>query len=211
MKIGFLGGSFDPIHLAHLVMADACLDLAALDRVTFVVAASPPHKQDRRLAPLEHRLAMARLAVRKDPRIDIDDREMRRSGPSWTIDTVRLLLDDHPSEDRLFWIIGADSLPELVLWRDIEELLDLVGFITAVRPGYEVEPALAQLEARLGSERVRKLAAGVIHMPRMEISSTDIRSRIASERSIRYLVPEVVADYIHRHRLYLDSSPSGCV
>ena len=85
MRVGFLGGSFDPIHLAHLVMADSCLDLAGLDRVTFVVAASPPHKQDRRLAHSGHRLAMARLAVGGHPGIVVDDREMKRSGPSWTM------------------------------------------------------------------------------------------------------------------------------
>ncbi len=204
MKVGFLGGSFDPIHLAHLVMADSCLDLAGLDRVTFVVAASPPHKQDRRLAPAADRLAMTRLAVADHPGITVDDREMRRSGPSWTIDTVRGLLADHPPPDRLSWIIGADSLPELVLWRDIEQLLDIVGFITAVRPGYDIEAALAALEPRLGSERVRRLAAGVIHMPRLEISSTDIRRRIAGGHSLRYLVPDAVTAYIRRNQLYSD-------
>ena len=203
MRIGILGGSFDPIHLAHLVMADSCLDLANLDQVHFVVAASPPHKQDRSLAPAEHRLAMARLAIRGNPRLVVDDREMMRSGPSWTIDTIRELLAERPPEDRLYWIIGADSLPELVLWRDFEELLDLVGFITAVRPGHGVEPALAELEPRLGRERVRKLAAGVIHMPLMEISSTDIRQRIRTGRSIRYMVTAPVADHIKRQGLYL--------
>lgn len=202
MRTGFLGGSFDPIHMAHLMIAEACLDLAKLDHVRFVVAASPPHKQDRVLAPEKHRLAMARLAIEGNPRLLVDDREMRRSGPSWTIDTIREVLAENQGTERIAWIIGADSLPELTLWRDIEELLELVDFVTAVRPGTDVQAALESLRPKLGGERVKRLADGVILMPRMEISSTDIRARVAAGRSIRYLVPDAVADYIADHGLY---------
>jgi len=202
MKTGFLGGSFDPIHTAHLLIAEECLDLATLDHVRFVVAASPPHKQDRVLATEEHRLAMVRLAVEGNPRLSVDDREMRRSGPSWTIDTIRDVLNDGDPADQVTWIIGADSLPELILWKDIENLLDLVDFVTAVRPGTDVESALRDLEPALGEDRVRRLSERVVTMPRMEVSSTDIRARIASGRSIRYLVPEAVEQYIRDHGLY---------
>jgi nicotinate-nucleotide adenylyltransferase len=204
MRIGFLGGSFDPVHTAHLLIAESCLELAGLHEVRLLVAGRPPHKQGRRLAPPEHRLAMARLAVRGNPRLCVDERETRRSGPSFTIDSIREVLAEQAPGDRIAWIIGADSLPELVLWRSNEELLDLVDFITAVRPGVDVRTALGALLPALGAERVRRLSEGVVVMPRMEISSTDIRERIASGRSIRYLVPEAVAEYIRAHALYRD-------
>jgi nicotinate-nucleotide adenylyltransferase len=202
MRIGYLGGSFDPIHTAHLVIAESCLDLAGLDLIRFVVAASPPHKLDRRLAAEEHRLAMTRIAVKGNPRLEVDDREMHRTGPSWTIDTIREVLAEMAPEDRVAWIIGADSLPELSSWKDIQDLLDLVDFITAVRPGYDVEPALRGLTDHIAPERVQRLREGVIAMPRLEISSTDIRERVAAGRSIRYLVPDAVAAYIDEQGLY---------
>ena len=202
MRIGFLGGSFDPVHTAHLLIAESCLELADLDRVHFVVAASPPHKLDRPLAPPEHRLTMVRLAIDGNPRLGVDDREMRRTGPSWTIDTVREVLGEHPPPDHIVWIIGADSLPELILWRNVEELLDQVDFVTAVRPGTDVKRSLRELAPRLGTDRVERLCKGVVPMPRMEISSTDIRNRVAAGRSIRYLVPEAVAAYIREQGLY---------
>ncbi len=202
MRTGILGGSFDPIHIAHLLIAEECLDQAGLDHVRFVVAASPPHKRDRVLAPEQHRLAMAHLAVSGNPRLSVDDREMHRSGPSWTIDTIRDVLGECAPADQVAWIIGADSLPELTLWKEIEQLLDLVDFVTAVRPGTDVDSALRDLEPAFGAERVGRLSERIVHMPRMEVSSTDIRARIAAGRSIRYLVPDAVADYIHTHGLY---------
>jgi nicotinate-nucleotide adenylyltransferase len=202
MKVGLLGGSFDPIHMAHLVMAETALDLAGLDRVVFMVSAKPPHKLDRRLAPSHHRVAMARLATRGRPAFAVDDRELHRFGPSFTIDTVREVMADLPAGDELAFIIGADSLPELVLWRDIEALLDLVPFIIAARPGHDIAGALCTLGPRLGRDRVRALEAGVVAMPLLDISSTDIRRRIGEGRFIRYLVPHEVAEYIAREGLY---------
>lgn len=201
MRIGYLGGSFDPVHVGHLALAEACREGARLDRVVLTVAGTPPHKLDRALAPAAHRVAMARLAAGSNPSLDVDDRETRRGGPSFTVETVRALLAEREG-DRLHWLIGADSLPELASWREIEALLDLVTVVTAYRPGHEPDRALRALEPRLGAERVRRLAANVLPMPLFGVSSTEIRERVREGRSIRYLVPDEVRAYIGEHGLY---------
>jgi nicotinate-nucleotide adenylyltransferase len=201
MRIGFLGGSFDPVHRGHLALARACLEGADLDRVVLVVAGTPPHKRDRRLAAAHHRLEMARRAVAGDARLEVDGRETLRDGPCYTIDTVRELARDHPDDER-FWIIGADTLPELPTWRHAAELLDRIGILAATRTGFDPEEAIEALVAPLGEERARQLAGGFISMPPVDVSSTDIRERVRSGRSIHGLVPESVAEYIRENGLY---------
>jgi len=201
MKIAYLGGSFDPVHVGHLALARACLVTADLDRVVFIVAGHPPHKLDRVLAPASHRVEMVRRAVAREDAFSVDDRETRRHGPCYTIDTVRELHSEH-EDDNLFWIIGADTLPELPTWRDANDLLDLIGILSATRPGFDVDAALAGLEASVGPDRVRRLASGFVEMAPVAVSSTEIRRRVRAGESVEDLVPPPVADYITAHGLY---------
>jgi len=201
MRIGFLGGSFDPVHLGHLALARTCRETAALDRVVFVVAGNPPHKLDRVLAPVPHRIEMVRIATADDVTFAVDDQETGRTGPGYTIDTVRALRAEHPDDD-LFWIIGADTLPELPTWRDATELLDRIAILSATRPGFDAARALAGLGDSIGPERVRRLADGFVAMPPVAVSSTAIRERIRAGESIADLVPGPVADYIAAMGLY---------
>jgi nicotinate-nucleotide adenylyltransferase len=203
MRIGYLGGSFDPVHLGHLALAAACREGARLDLVVLVVTGTPPHKPDRRLAPAEHRLAMARLAVEGRNDLLVDARETRRDGPSYTIDTVRSLQSEHPG-DELHWIIGGDTVPELTTWRAIGDLADRVGFVIAARPGHEPGAGLDTLVEHLGEERVERLRDNVVPMRPVKISSTAIRERVRKGISIDGLVPEAVRRYIESHGLYRD-------
>lgn len=206
MRIGYFGGSFDPVHFGHLVLAEACLDGARLDRVVFLPAGSPPHKQGRDIANANHRLEMLRLAIDGIPQFSIDDREVSRAGVSYTVDTVRDLLANTDAANENFWLIGGDTLPDLPTWRDIEGLLDIIPFLTASRPGYDTDAALSRLKDVFGPDRADDLAAGIVHMPLVGVSSTGIRARLRSGRSIRFLVPEPVREYISRHHLYLPSA-----
>lgn len=202
MRIGYLGGSFDPVHYGHLAMAEACLEGARLDRVVLVVAGSPPHKLDRTLAGAHHRVAMARIAAEGNPALEVDRRETMREGPSFTIDTVREIRAELGRGHEPVWLIGADSLPEITSWRDAPDLVKLVQIVTAARPGHDLESALAGLAPALGDESVARLSKGVVPMPLLDISSTDIRARVRDGRSTRYLLPDGVRTYIAREGLY---------
>ena len=201
MKIGFLGGSFDPVHDGHLALARACRDGARLDRVGFVVAGTPPHKLDRELAPADHRVSMVRLAVEGDPTLFVDDREIKRPGVGYTIETVEELIREHPG-DECWWIIGADTIPELPTWREAERLVDTIGILSATRPGFDLGTAIEKLAGAFGRERADRIATGFIEMPPAAVSSTGIRRRLEEGRPIDGIVPAAVAAWISRHGLY---------
>ncbi|MCU0727530.1 MAG: nicotinate-nucleotide adenylyltransferase [Planctomycetes bacterium] len=208
MRIGCFGGSFDPVHLGHLVLAESCREALRLDVVRFIVAGVPPHKASRTLAGAPDRLAMVRLAIAGHPAFLADDREIRRESVSWTIDTIRELRAEHPG-DELFWLIGADTLPELPSWREASALLDLVTIATASRPGSDPEAALQALLGPFGPARVRRLRDHLVPMPLVGISSTAVRSRAVSGRSLRYLVPQAVARHIEASGLYRTPPADG--
>jgi nicotinate-nucleotide adenylyltransferase len=199
-RIGILGGTFNPVHLGHLVMAQDALEQFDLERVLFVPASTPPHKAATHVVSAEHRLAMLRLAIDPDPRFEICEDEIERSGVSYTIDTMRRLLD-HYRDAKLFFVIGSDTLRELHTWKDIHTLLDLCEFIIVGRPGFAVD-ALTAKQLRLDEPWPARLAKNVVAGHRVEISSTDIRVAAERGRSIRYLVPEAVERYIRDTRLY---------
>jgi nicotinate-nucleotide adenylyltransferase len=200
-RIGLLGGTFNPIHHGHLIVARSVAETLDLDRLVFIPSANPPHKSGDRLAGAEHRLAMARLAVEGEAGFDVDDLEIRREGPSYTILTVEQYRDRLAAGDEFFWIIGSDTLSELSAWYRIGELVDMCRFVTAVRPGAE-DPDLSSLADLLPLPRVQQLREDILETPRIDISSSDIRRRVADGRSIRYLVPPAVSAYIGRHHLY---------
>lgn len=199
--IALFGGSFNPIHHGHLIIARAVAERLGAARLVLIPSASPPHKQGEDLAHAHDRLRMVRLAVEGDPAFDVSDVEVRRSGPSYTFLTVEEYRRAAGAEVPLYWVIGGDTLPELHTWYRIRELAELCRIVTAVRPGYE-RPNLSPLGQVLAEDCVRRLADDVLPTPRIDISATEIRARVRAGRSIRYLVPEPVREYIEQRGLY---------
>ena len=192
LKLGIFGGSFNPIHNGHLILAEAARDQLGLDRVLFIPAHLPPHKPSSELLPALTRLAMVKLAIRDHGGFITSDIELHRSGPSYTVDTVRLLRAQAPGAD-LFLIVGADMLG--VEWKGWAELKRLCTIVAAKRPGSRVakpEKSIAWLT-----------------MPQVDIASSDIRSRVRAGRSIRYLVPGAVERHIRAHHLYRGRRAGG--
>ena len=200
-RIGIFGGSFNPVHTGHLVMAQDALDQFGLKRVIWIPAAQPPHKPSQVLAPAADRLEMLRLAVQGDPRFEVSNDELARGGVSYTVDTVRRFQARWPAAE-LHLIIGGDTLRELHTWKDIAILLTLCRIVTVARPGFaadRVDPA----QLRLPSPWPQTLLGQVVTGHLIEISASDIRQRIQRSQSIRYLVPEGVERYIRERRLFL--------
>jgi nicotinate-nucleotide adenylyltransferase len=197
-RIGILGGTFNPIHLGHLLIAQDAMEQMALDRVKFIPSATPPHKTAEVLAGERDRLQMIRLAIRGNDRFELDDIEIRRGGKSYSVDTLMELRRRNPKAD-FYFIIGADSLGELHLWREAQRLVRLCTFVTVPRPGFEAKPVV---DRRLDAASRKRLRQHVLRGHPCGIASREIRSRVASGRSIRYLVPDAVTEYIRRHGLY---------
>lgn len=199
-RLGILGGTFNPIHMGHLLIAQSALEAHDLAKVVFIPCATPPHKRTPSLAPAANRMAMVNAAIAGDVRFESSDLEIARGGPSYAIDTVRVLRREHP-DCELCFVIGSDSLRELHLWKDIAELLRLCRFLTVLRPGHE--PAkVAEPMAALPDPWPQRLRADFVSGKQMDISSSEIRHRIAEGMSIRYLVPDAVEMYIAEHHLY---------
>jgi nicotinate-nucleotide adenylyltransferase len=196
---GVFGGTFDPIHVAHLAVAEAARDTFGLRRVLFVPAAQPPHKPDRTISAVEHRLAMVEAAVAGNPAFEVSRIEVDRDGPSYTVDTLAVLRDGDPAA-RPALIISADSYAELPTWHEPERILELGDLIVAPRDGY------AEPDPDLLPRAFPETSAAVAFMdgPRIRLSASEIRQRAAAGRSVRYLVPDAVAAYIGDHGLYQD-------
>jgi len=199
-RIGIFGGSFNPIHTGHLIMAQDAANAFQLDKVVFVPAAIPPHKLTQTLVTPEQRLTMVRLALTGHPSWDVSDEEVRRGGVSFSVDTVRHFRAHHPDAD-IYFIIGGDTLPELHTWREIESLLGLCKVITMVRPGFDPR-TLKNRDLNLPVNYVDDLISRVTVGHVIGISSTEVRMHVAQNKPIRYLVPDAVVRYIHEHMLY---------
>ena len=199
-RIGLFGGSFNPIHFGHLIVARALRESLNLDRVYFLPSRRPPHKDVRVLADSHTRADMVRLAIEGEDGFAFDDFDLVREGPCYTIETVAHFRKQFPSAE-LYWFIGADSLMDLPTWHRATELVSMCTIVTAARSGKSPVHS-HELEQAFGKEPTAKLLAGVVKTPVVDISSTEIRRRVAEERSIRYLVPEPVREYIAQHRLY---------
>ena len=199
-RVGLLGGTFDPLHLGHLQIAQDALEMRGLDEVCLIPCAGPPHKQTARIAPGEQRLAMIEAAIADDPRLSVSLVELERGGTSYTVDTVRGLQADAPGIE-FFFVIGADTLFELYSWKDIDKLLEMLTFVVVARPGFDTRGLSAE-RLRLGQDQFEILARSIIVGHETDISSTEVRMRVAEGLSVRYLVPDRVADYIAEHGLY---------
>jgi nicotinate-nucleotide adenylyltransferase len=199
LQVGWLGGSFDPVHAGHLHIARAAADALGLKRVLLVPAGVPPHKQQRRLAPGPDRLALLALAARVDPRLQPCDVELRRPGPSYSVDTAQQLLAERPAGTRLYFILGADMLADLPHWHRVGELARLVTFCPVARAGTPLE--LEPLRTALGDEAVARIAAHVVRAELHPASSTAIRAALAQGQEPDWLPPGV-AEAIAARGLY---------
>lgn len=199
-RIGILGGTFNPVHMGHLILAQCAVEAFELSKVLFIPCVSPPHKDSSRLITADHRMAMLEAAVEDSLCFEVSDIEIERGGRSYSVDTVNELRSMYPVE-KLYFIIGSDTLLELHLWRDIYELLKLCTFITFSRPGFSAGSITAK-DLHLDSPWPERLLENFTKGRQVDISSSDIRYRIAEGMSIRYLVPSVVEMYIAEHGLY---------
>lgn len=195
MRLGLLGGTFDPIHIGHLLIAEVARHALALDRVEFVPAGDPPHKGEA-VTAAEHRSAMVLLATTDNPWFTVSRREMERSGPSYSLTTVREYRRELGPGGELFFIAGADTILEIRTWHRWEELLRECRFAALTRPGCDTAALRALLPEELW-DRVDLVPA-----PGLDVSSTEVRERVRRGEPIRYLVPDLVEAYIRKHRLY---------
>lgn len=199
-QIGIFGGTFDPPHLGHLILASEAYSQLRLDRLLWVLTPDPPHKQDQVITPVAHRLAMVNLAIQDNPKFELSRVELDRPGPHYTLDTVETLADQYPDAD-INPIIGEDSLRDLPTWHKPKELLYACHWVGVMRrPGEE--PNLDALERELPGIRSK---VHYVDAPLLEIASRELRSRVAEGRPYRYYLPPHVYEYINEHHLYQQS------
>lgn len=216
-RIGIMGGTFDPIHTGHLYCAEQAMDVCGLDAVVFIPAGNPSFKQGQRLAPIEERLKMCHLATHSNPRFFVSDIEAQENGVTYTVDTMRRLRSACPDHVRFEFIMGTDALLTLEHWHEAASLAALCGFICVGRPSVSAgaervdAPCAVQDAIACKTELLRSEGFDItlVDVPLLDISSSDIRTRISESRSIRYLVPRSVCDYIHAKKLYRSRSEAG--
>jgi nicotinate-nucleotide adenylyltransferase len=211
--IGILGGTFDPIHYGHLRLAEEMRELAGLQQVRFIPTGNPPHRDTPQVAALD-RSAMVQLAISGHPDFVLDEREAKKSTKCFTINTLRELRGEFGTSQPLCLLMGGDAFLQLHTWHEWEQLLDLAHIVVGYRPGFTLEERIHSAPPRLRKHYQERLcsvdylsqqaAGGIAELaiPKLEISATLIRSRVAENRTIRYLLPATVADYIYQHHLY---------
>ena len=200
MRLGLFGGTFDPIHVGHLILADQCRESCGLDRVWFVVAGEPPHKRGDRTA-VAHRLEMARIAAAGHPSFAVSEIEATRPGPHYSVETLESVRRERP-DDELFFLIGADSLNDLPNWREPGRIAQLATIVVVNRPGIEGDrPCRSPCSAPAQVQSVT--------IPPIGIASTNLRKRVKEGKSIRYMVPRGVEAYIEAQGLYRDAQQRG--
>jgi nicotinate-nucleotide adenylyltransferase len=202
VRVGILGGTFNPPHIGHLVCAQEAYRQFELDRVLLIPARIPPHKPVEHEPGAHHRLELCRVAVVDDDRFEVSELELRRDGPSYTVDTLKELSTEAPNNE-LFLIVGGDIAAGLPRWREPERVLDLATLSIAKRRGTARSSIDTALGGLRGGDRAR-----FFDMPRIGVSSTMVRRRVLSGQPIRYLVPDAVRAYIERHGLYLNEGYS---
>ena len=188
MRIGILGGTFNPIHIGHLILGEEALWKLNLDKVIFVPAYLPPHKEEEEVLDAEKRFRMVILATEGNPRFEVSRIEIDSKQKSYSVDTLKAFRKQYGPDAELFFVTGSDSLKDLVSWRQIDEIFKLSKFIVAERPGFPIEKMPDQIQAVVITE--------------IEVSSSGIRKRLKEKKSIRYLVPDKVREYIEKNGLY---------
>jgi len=193
LKVGIIGGTFDPVHLGHLLCADFVREKKRLDKVIFLPASTPPHKLDKKITNNKYRLKMLRMAVKGNPYFKVSDYEIKKGGVSYTIDTIRRFKQNAGCEiAEFFLIIGADNIAYLKSWKEPDQLLKEVKVLVLKRPGIDL--------TKINQRFIQSLT--FIDSPLIDISSSNIRRRIKEHRSIQYLVPERVEKYIYKKGFY---------
>ncbi len=200
-RIGIFGGTFNPIHAGHLVIAEEVYDYHNLSKILFMPANIPPHKYAEGLADAHHRYKMVEEAIRGNDKLEVSDLEIKREGKSYTIDTVQDVLRSYGRECEIFLIMGADSLSELELWKDVKELSQLCHFVVVNRPEYSVDVP-DSLAGVVGNDTVSEIERLRVQISPIGISSTDIRKRLREGADVSGLVPSCVEAYIREHGLY---------
>ncbi len=205
MRLGIFGGSFDPVHYGHLLLAECCREQCGLDEVWFVPAAVPPHKQQASLTAADHRVEMLRLATGGDTAFAVSTLELDRGGLSFTVDTLAKIHEDQPGDD-LFLLLGADSLADLPNWREPARICELALPVGVRRPAIvgssAPEPDFQVLAPLVSAERLNLIRRQHVEMPVIGLSASEIRRSVAAGRSIRYRTPRTVERYIKTHGLY---------
>lgn len=199
-RIGIMGGTFDPIHYGHLVTAETARSEFALEKVIFVPSGNPPHKSEAMVTRKEQRYLMTVLATAANPYFEVSRVEIVRPGQSYAIDTVREFKSKMDEDSEIYFITGADAIFEIVTWKDVDGLFDRCTFIAATRPGFNLDALREKLLKRLPIEYLKKIIP--LEVPAMAISSTDIRQRIRNNRTVKYLLPEEVENFIYKNKLY---------
>jgi nicotinate-nucleotide adenylyltransferase len=192
-NLGILGGTFDPPHLAHLIAGEMTVEAFALDKLFFIPANIPPHKAGENISSAEHRFSMLGIATRGNNKFEVSGIELERSGSSYTVDTLREIQRQF-SPEKIFLFIGLDQFAVFNTWHKSEEIFEIADVVAMMRPSQKID----QIDSTL-LKRVK-----VLSIPLLDISSTDIRARVRAGKSIRYLVPDGIREYIEEHRLYLE-------
>lgn len=204
-RLGIMGGTFDPIHNGHLVTAEQAFGDLDLDVVVFMPAGHPAFKQDAQVSPGADRYAMTLLATSDNPHFTASHFEVDREGVTYTADTLERLRSIYPDNVRIYFITGADAVTDIVTWRDADRIARLATLVAATRPGYDLSHA-----ERVISASPYDFDVTYLEVPALAISSSYLRRRVAASQSLRYLTPDVVTGYIHKHKLYgVRSSPYG--
>jgi len=198
-RIGIMGGTFDPIHMGHLVTAEQAREQFQLESVIFVPAGKPTHKKEKEVTDPEHRYLMTFLAVINNPYFSISRVEIDSVEPSYTINTVRFFLETYQQKVKIYFITGADAVLDIPTWKDYQELLEKCTFIAASRSGYSLEKLKDKVQPYYPDifEKVH-----LMEIPAMAISSTFIRERVKEGKTVKYLTPEAVEQYIYKSKLY---------
>ncbi|MFH1136010.1 MAG: nicotinate-nucleotide adenylyltransferase [Pseudomonadota bacterium] len=218
--LGILGGTFNPIHIGHLRAAEEVAELFGLEKVIFIPAARPPHKKPAPVVDFRHRLAMVKIAAADRPGFVASDLEGQREGPSYTVETLRCLLDEFGPAARLFFLTGLDSFLAIETWKDFRHLFELTDFVVFTRPGADIEPLGTTIREKISPDYLWNEAPAAYQSPTLktiffrpvtmiDVSSTRIRELIGQGRSIRFLLPEKVRRYIIKNNLYQEPRKKG--
>jgi len=200
MRLGIFGGTFDPVHYGHLLLAETCREQCRLDSVWFVPAATPPHKSAHPPAPAQHRWEMLRLAIGGHEALELSPLELDRGGVSYTFETLEAVHRQRPT-DEIFLLVGADTLADMPNWREPQAILRLAHPVVVARAGAPA-PDFTPLAALAAPEELAAMRRHVVAMPAVDLSSSDIRRRVAQGQSIRYRTPRAVEEYIRSSGLY---------
>ena len=190
-KLGILGGTFDPVHIGHLVLAEQLRESLQLERVIFIPSASPPHKTEHELSSAAHRFEMTKLALKGNPHFSVSDIELKREGLSYTVETLRRLKELYKGAE-IHFLTGSDVLDEITTWKEPDEIYRLAKIVIGIRPGFD----------KFDPEDYFAKKSIITRITGVDISSTRIREKVAKDESIKYLVPSQIEEYIKRKHLY---------